>query len=199
MNVNRIQHCIIISLFGATLMINSSCDEVFPPYSIPQNVLSGSIHINDLDTVTVYYNKSTDYYYTNNSLTLNIDVVNTYDDLLQGDAMIGDRLTLQAFGKRPAVIVIPLTLGSLRFPSVFRGTLALSPHDTAKFRIAFLPIDKNNIPVYFGGDYVQVDSFRVYGPIEFIANADIRLFERVQSIFTGNYRFSVFFKEIITD
>ena len=177
------------------LLFISSCDEPFPPYSVPQNVLSGNFKITNLDTVVVYYEEEYDYYYTGSSISLDINVVNTYDDLLQGEALIGDRITLQAFGKKPAVIVIPLTLGSLRTPSVFRGALALPPHDTARFSLAFLPLDKNHRPVYVGSSFVTEDSAKIYGPIEFIASADIRLFERVQSFSISNFKFQVYFKE----
>lgn len=195
MKKHRVQNSIVILSAALALLCISSCDEVFPPYSIPQNVLTGSMNIRDLDTVVVYYNTTTNFYYTNSALTLDINVINTYDDLLQGEALIGERITLQSFGKTPAVIVIPLTLGSLRSPSVFRGSLALAPHDTAKFRIGFLPVDKKGLPVYVGSDFVQLDSSKIYGPIEFIGTADIRLFERVQSFSTSYYRFSLYFRE----
>ncbi|MFA6468512.1 MAG: hypothetical protein WCW35_06410 [Bacteroidota bacterium] len=153
------------------------------------------MRIKNLDTVVIYYYEAADYYSTNSTITLDIDVINTYDDLLQGEALIGDRVTLQSFGKTPAVIVIPLTLGTLRSPSVFRGSIALAPQDTARFKLGFLPLDKNHQPVYIGSSYVQIDTARIYGPIEFIASADIRLFERVQSFHISNHRFKVYFKE----
>ena len=173
----------------------SGCDEVFPPYSTPDNVLVASVKTIDLDTVVMYYRPMFDFYYTNAAVTLNISVVNTYDDLLQGDAAIGDRITLQSFGPTPNVIVVPVILGNLLFPSVFQGTIAMRPLDTALFQIKWLPIDKNNRPVYIGASFTQVDSAKVFGPIEFVVDGDIRLFERVQSISLDRYRFSMYFKQ----
>ncbi len=195
MNHRRSQNIAVLLIALSILAFIPSCEEIFPPYSIPQNVLTGSMKIRDLDTVVVIHYEEFDFYVTTSAITLDIDVINKYDDLLQGEALIGDRITLQAFGKTPAVIVVPLTLGSLRTPSVFRGSLALPPNDTARFRLGFLPMDKKNIPVYVGSDFVQVDSSKIYGPIEFIASADVRLFERVQPFAIGNYRFKVYFKE----
>ncbi len=182
-------------LIGSAFL--ASCDELFPPYETPQNVLAGSISVRTADTVSVFYYAAVDYYVSNTVVTLDIDVVNTYDDLLQGDAHIGDRLTIQGFGPNPSVIVVPITLGSLRSPSVFRGTVALPPKDTARFRIPFVPMDKNNRPAYVGMPFVIVDSSKIYGPVEYIASADIRLFERVQSFEVKNFRFQLYFKERI--
>ncbi len=184
--------------FAFTLVIVilvSGCDEVFPPYTTPENVLVCSFPNAVLDTINITYYSDAGYYSAGSVVTLKIDVVNTYDDLLQGDAAIGDRVTIQSFGPSPGVIVVPITLGNLRSPPVFRGTIALRPKDTAHFEIKWLPIDKNGRPAYVGMNYSQVDSARVYGPIECIAFADIRLFERVQAVATENYRFKLYFKE----
>lgn len=189
--IDNVALCIAIIFF----IFITGCDEVFPPYSTPENVLVGSMKTFDRDTVVMYYHPQGDFYYTNSAVTLNISVVNTYDDLLQGDAAIGDRITLQSFGPTPNVIVVPVTLGNLLFPSVFQGTIAMRPRDTAQFQIKWLPIDKNNRPVYIGAPFTQVDSAKVFGPIEFVVDGDIRLFERVQSISLDRYRFSMYFKQ----
>jgi hypothetical protein len=176
-------------------ILNISCDEVFPLYTEPTNVLSTELSIGKPDTLTVFYDGLSDSYSTSPALTMSIKVTNVYDDLLQGDAFIGDRLVLQAFGTTPEVIIVPITLGSLRFPSVFRGTIALPPKKSADFQVPFLPVPKNNRPVYRGMSYIALDSAKLYGPIEFIANAEIRLFQRVQSIRSNEYRFKLYFKE----
>ena len=189
--IDKIALCIALIFF----IFISGCDEVFPPYSTPENVLVGSMKTIDRDTVVMYYHPQGDFYYTNSAVTLNISVVNVYDDLLQGYASIGERITLQSFGPTPNVIVVPVILGNLLFPSVFQGTIALRPLDTALFQIKWLPIDKNNRPVYIGAPFTQVDSAKVFGPIEFVVDGDIRLFERVQSISLDRYRFSMYFKQ----
>jgi hypothetical protein len=176
------------------IVLTYGCDEVLPPYAIPENVLVCSFENKNLDTVILNYFESNSTYSAGSS-TFKINVVNTYDNLLQGDAEIGDRITIQSFGPSPSVMVVPITLGSLRSPPVFRGTIAMRPNDTAHFEIKWLPIDNKGKPAYIGLNYSQVDSAKVYGPVEFIAIADVRLFERVQAISSENYRFKLYFKE----
>jgi hypothetical protein len=172
-----------------------SCDEVFPPYQEPADVLVGKMQINSADTVNMVFDNFSGSYYTNSVLALNISVKNVYDDLLQGEAEVGERVVLQSFGASPKVIVIPLTRGTLLSPPVFMGSIALPPKSEAKFSVQFLPVGSDNLPVYLGGPFTSMDSTKVYGPIEFIANAEIRLFQRVQPITIRNYKFSLWFRE----
>lgn len=182
-----------MTILGVSLALQS-CDEVFPPYEEPANVLAGTMQINSPDTVDMIHDPIAGYF-SNSVLSIDISVKNTYDKLLQGDAEVGENVVLQSFGASPKIIVIPLTLGNLLSPPAFMGSIALPPASEAKFSAPFIPLGSDNLPVYIGSPYISRDTTKLYGPIEFIATADIRLFERVQPITISNYRFSLYFRE----
>lgn len=181
------------------LVVMAGCDEAFPPYTTPENVLEGWMSIRGGDTVSVFYFPATEQYIVTAGAPIEVFLRNTYDDLLQGEAFIGERLTIQSFGANPEVIVVPITLGHLRTPSVFRGSIAIRPEDTARFQIPWLPVNKANRPIYLGMPFTVKDSVKVYGPVEFIVDGEVRLFERVQSVDVQRLRFNLYFREYETD
>ena len=191
-------YSLIIFILLAISFLVPSCDEVFPPYQEPDNVLVGTMKINGPDTVDMFYEPLSGGYFPSSALGLEISVENAYDNLLQGDAEVGEKVVLQSFGVSPKIIVIPLTLGNLLSPPVFRGSIALPPKSAAKFSAQFLPLGSDGLPVYLGSPYTSTDTTKLYGPIEFIATANVRIFERVQPITISEYRFSLYFREYTT-
>lgn len=189
----------VLLVFMVLLVVMAGCDETFPPYTTPENVLEGWMSGRSGDTVSVFYFPATDGYFVTSGSPIEVFLRNAYDDLLQGEAAIGERLTIQSFGANPEVIVVPINLGNLRTPSVFRGNVAIRPGDTARFQVPWLPVNKANRPIYLGMPFTVKDSTKVYGPVEFIVDGEVRLFERVQSVVVQRLRFKLYFREYETD
>jgi hypothetical protein len=170
----------------------TSCKEEFPPYTEPENVLQGEMQIDIPDTVNVYFDGAN--YYFNGAFVIGIVVTNVFDDLLQGKALINGRVFLQSFSQVPRAFVVPLSVGDLRSPPVVGGNIAIGPGRQAEFSVLWVPISTDEEVVFAGLPYTEVGSDRLYGPIDFIAYADIQLFERVQPIRLPSLQFSLVFK-----
>ena len=182
-------------LLSVLLFLCLSCRETLPPRTEPAEVLVGAITIGELDTVEVQYDAKRDKYTLNASFPLKITLQNVYDDLLQGKAKVDGKVVFQTFGRIPNIITVPITLGNLMVPPVFRGDVALPPKKTAEYDILWIPVGDNQKVVYLGCPSVPVDSALLYGPVELIATAEVSLFERVQPIKIPGRRFTLLFKE----
>lgn len=180
-------------LFASLLV---SCDEVFPPYAQPRNVLRGELSAVVPDTIEVFQSPDDGSYSMNSSFTFKVTITNLHDDLLEGTAQVGGNISVFTFGAVPRLVVVALTLGDLRRPPVFQGNIALPPGKDAEFDLYWLPIpNANNGHMLFEGEsYVEKDSARVYAPISCIAYATAQLFERVQAAKAGECQFSLVFR-----
>ncbi len=170
------------------------CEEPFPPYEEPANVLAGEISVSAPDTVEGAYDPVTGQYFLNTPIILKAKLTNTYDDLLQGAALVNGTITLQSFSAVPRVCLVPLSTGDMRKPPVFQGNIALGPGTDAEFSVIWLPVATDKKYVFEDIPYTLVGKDRFYSPITFIAVAEVQIFERVQPIRFGNLEFTVVFK-----
>jgi hypothetical protein len=173
----------------------SSCEEDFPPYTEPANVLNVEVEAVNADTVEMYFDGLTGQYFINTPMILNVRVINTHDDLLEGEALIDGLMTIQSFSEIPRTMTVPLGTGDLRTPPVFQGNIAIAPDSAAEFSTLWLPIAADGKVVYDGLPFVQVGGSRVFGPIEFMVSVDVQVFERVQAIRAEGFAFSQIFRE----
>jgi hypothetical protein len=170
------------------------CEEEFPPYEEPKNVLAGEVSVDAPDTVEGAYDQMSKQYFLNTPIILKAKLTNTYDNLLQGAALVDGTITIQSFCAVPRVCLVKLTTGDMRKPPVFQGAIALGPGTSADFSVIWLPIATDNKYVFEDIPYTLVGNDRFYSPITFIAVADVQIFERVQPIRFGNLEFTVVFK-----
>jgi len=180
--------------FALLPLLFLSCDEPFPDYSEPQNVLSGEISIIAPDTVIVYKTKSG--YSVNTPLIMNVTITNSHDDLLQGEALVDGLVTVQSFSEIPRALTVQLTTGNLLAPPVFQRNIALGPGASAQFSTLWIPFGIDDKIVYDGLPYVQSASGRIYGPIDFAPAIEVQLFERVQPIKFDGAMFTLTFREL---
>ncbi len=178
----------------ALLTLVPACDEVFPPYDEPKDVLEGTLNVIAPDTVDLFYERVTEQYFLMSQLIVRVSVVNVYDNLLQGTARVDGTVALQSFSQLPRTLLIPLTQGNLLTPPVFQGSLALAPGDSAEFSELWLPFATDGKIVFEGLPFQIVDSAKVYPKMDFVATAKAQLFERVQAISVGDYKFSAVFR-----
>lgn len=193
---NRTASIILNVSIGVMLVCIDACKEPFPSYQEPVDVLVGEVTLSAPDTVDVYYNGITQGYYLNSVMVLKVVVTNVHDDLLQGLALVGGRITLQSFGEVPRILVVPLSASNLRTPPLFGGNLALGPGRKAEFTELWLPYSTDSHIVFEGVSYTVVNGDRVYGPIDFIAFSDVQIFERVQPIRTSPLQFRLVFRVV---
>jgi hypothetical protein len=170
------------------------CDEEFPTATTPENVLVGGLTIDSPDTVALHYDEGTHQYFLNSVLFFNVDVTNVYQNLLSGDALVNGTITIQSFGEIPRVLVVPLTTGNLVQPPVFHRTISLAPGKKAEFTSRWIPYATDGNIVFEGLPSTVVGSARYYGPITFLASAEVQLFERVQPIKFGHLEFRLVFR-----
>ncbi len=170
-----------------------SCKEEFPPYTEPSEVLKGNLQLLAPDTVRAYAPFGGGYFF-DNSMAISLVVTNVHDDILQGQALVGGSVYLQSFSEVPRAFVVPLTLGDLRTPPVAQGNIALGPGRHAQFSLLWLPYATDGQVVFAGLPYVQIGSDKIYGPIDFMAYADVQLFERVQPVRVPSIQFRLTFR-----
>jgi hypothetical protein len=171
-----------------------SCDEPFPGYTEPENVLSGTVSVEAGDTVTVYEIKGG--YSVSGALIMNVTVTNAHDDLLEGEAFVDGLVTVQSFSEIPRALTIPLTTGNLLAPPVFQGNVALAPGASAVFSTLWIPFATDGTIVFEGLPYVTVDGAKIYGPIDFLPSVDVQIFERVQPIQFEGEMFTIAFRVV---
>lgn len=185
----------IIALTLCSLSL--SCDEVFPPYTEPQEVLQGAISVSQLDTFTVGFNSNLSRYFAIQPLSFEVSLKNVHNDLLQGDAAVEGLITVNSFGQVPRVCVIPLSKADLLTPPIFQGTVSLPPGKQAVYSVQWMPLATDGKMMFEGNSFVITDSAEVFGPIDFIANAEVRIFEKIQPSKIENYRFRLYFKALL--
>lgn len=182
----------MLSLVALMIFTTPGCEEEFPPYTEPANVLQGELQLVAPETVSVHSDLSG--YFFNDLLILKTTITNVHDDLLQGRARIAGEISLQSFSQVPRAFAVPLTLGDLRTPPVAQGNIAIGPGRKAEFSVLWVPYATDGTIVFAGLPYAQVGPDKMYGPIDFIAYADVQLFERVQPFRLPSVEFRLVFK-----
>ncbi len=176
------------------ILLACGCEEEFPPYTEPENVLRAELVMQSPDTVLLYRDGVTGNYYLSTPMTFRVIVTNTYQDLLQGEARVGEQIVAQSFATVQRTMVVPLTLGSLLRPPVFQNTVALAPQSDAEFSLLWLPIGTDGRWVFEGNPFVNLGGDQLYGPISFLASADAQIFSRVQPVRTPQIAFTKYFR-----
>ncbi|HCV43226.1 MAG TPA: hypothetical protein DGH68_07055 [Bacteroidetes bacterium] len=170
------------------------CKEEFPPYEEPQDVLQGEISKSSPDTLEGYWDPLVQQYFINTPAILHATIRNVYDNLLQGEAHVEGQIVIQSFGAAPRTFLVPLSTGDLRKPPVFQGNIALPPDSAAEFSVLWLPISTDGHYAFVGYPHYVQGGAEYYGPIGFLASAEVQLFQRVQPIRFGQLQFQLVFK-----
>ena len=157
----------------------SSCAEPFPPYREPENVLEGELVLLAPDTIDLYYDDPANRYFINTPMILRVSVTNRHDDLLQGTARVSGQITVQSFAQIPRTLTVSLSVGDMRTPPVFQRNIALGPGSKAEFAVLWLPYATDGRIVFEGLPFTAAGTDKLYGPISFIASAEVQLFERI--------------------
>jgi hypothetical protein len=171
-----------------------SCEEPFPVYQEPQNVLKTELTLTAKDTISCSFDSVGNAYFFNDQLTFNTTITNIHDDLLQGDARINGFIRVQSFGAVSRTVLVTLTPAELRFPPLFQGRLALAPGKSAQFVSIWVPIATDKKAVFVGFPYNVVNGKRLYGPVDFLAATTVQIYDRVQHIQSENLKFKLYFR-----
>lgn len=184
---------IALSLAGLT------CDEPFPVYEEPENVLSAELVLTSPDTTTIVRDSSGSLL-GQEPLMVVLRVTNRFNQLLQGEALISGRVNIVMTS--PVVRVFetePLLQSMLARPPVFQQTIALPPGESAEFRLSWIP---RGLPFFLEGvpftETMLPDSTIVqrFSAVTFHAEGDVRIFERVQHMEIPAAEFSVRYTQI---
>ncbi len=178
----------------AALSMVLSCEEPFPTYSSPENVLQGSIEVVAPDTVIVYFVPEGGWF-LNTPLILNVNMTNIHDDLLSGPALVNGLVTIQSFSEIPRVMTVPLTTGNLLGPPVFQGSVSIPPGESANFSTLWIPFAVDGSIVFEGLPFVSANGKKYYGPISFQPRAEVQIFEQVQPVEFEGAEFTLLFEE----
>lgn len=192
--MKRMRKWLMHAAWLTAAILSISCKEEFPPYRSPENILNPQVTIVAPDTVEVFLDGLTGIYYFNTPLIVRLAVVNMHDDLLEGEARIGGQIVIQSFSQIPRTALIPLSTGNLLRPPVFQGKVAIPPLDSALFSILWVPYATDGNVVFKNLPYTLAGNTKIYGPIDFIATAEVQIFERVQSTRGKELRFSRTFR-----
>lgn len=186
----------ILAQTCAVFLFTAGCDEPFPSAQEPENVLRVEATAHVPDTVTAILDPLFGKWSFINQLSISVQITNTYDNLLQGEAHPEGRVDIQAFTPSAAVIVQEMGRGQLRKPPIFGGAISLPPDSSAEFQVLWIPMGPDERPVWEGGSFVpgSEPGVRFYGPIEFAVKGEVRLFERIQPVQIPEHRFTLFIK-----
>jgi len=168
-----------------------ACREPFPPYDEPASVLTAQTKLTSPDTVVVTISMVGTF--LSSVLRYDVNVINNYDNLLQGEAYVNGQVVVQSFGDVPRTCLIPLKRGDLRKPPVFQGNIALAPDSSAAFSAFWFPLATDGKMVWEDLPYSGINP-RFYGPIQFVASSEVQIFSRVQAIRSGQIEFALVFK-----
>jgi hypothetical protein len=176
-------------------MVALACDEPFPTYQEPTDVLAASVMSEGSDTLLITAD-TTGVVVWCEPLLLSVIVRNTYAQLLEGEALVD--------GSVNVTMTAPLArvFGTMRIepfhlvrPPVLSGNMALAPADTALFSMRYLPPTGDTF--FLDGvpyeETMLADSTirRVYTPVTFQVDCEVRVFERVQPVRAPAYVLTV--------
>lgn len=159
-----------------------ACEEPFPPYTEPTDVLAGSVVLSAPDTVRLSYDPNSGIFFLSSILKFDVNVTNTYDNLLQGDAQVEGRILAQSLASVARTCLVELTPGDLRTPPIFGGTIAVPPGESATFSVFWYPKGTDGKMVFEGLPYTVTPEGSCFGPIPFEVDVRVQIFERVQQI-----------------
>ncbi len=186
---NRVLTLLLLLAAG----LNLSCDESVPAYVQPENILVSTISFDAPETVSVYYDPVPKLYALNDRMNFQVSVKNEFDDLLQGEAKVEGRITVQSFSEAPRLMLVTLTKGELRNPPVFQGKIAVAPTKSADFSVLWYPMSVDKKMPFDGLSFTMIDGERLYGPIKFQAYAVTQIFERLQPVRSNVLEFERYF------
>jgi hypothetical protein len=176
-------------------LVALACDEPFPTYQEPTDVLAASVGSEGSDTLLITAD-TTGVVVWYEPLLLAVMVRNTYTQLLEGEALVDGSVNVTMTSPLPRVFSTSrIEPYHLVRPPVLSGTMALTPADTALFSVRYFPSAGNTFFLE-GVPYEQTmlaDSTirRVYAPVTFQVDCDVRLFERVQPVRAPAYALTV--------
>jgi hypothetical protein len=182
---------VVKSLLFFMIIAPLACDEPFPPYDEPANVLTGNLSLTSPDTALVTVDQTGTY--LSSLMRFDVNVINSYDNLLQGEARVNGQIVVQSFGNIPRTCLLPLTQGNLGRPPVFQGNIALGPDSSADFSAFWFPLATDGKMVWEDLPHTGGNP-SYYGPIRFIASAEVQIFDRIQAIRFGQLEFEIVFK-----
>jgi hypothetical protein len=190
---NSLLTILILVLFLA------GCDEPFPSYEEPTDVLVASIAKAGGDTLIIVRD-SGGTTLSMNPILLNVLVKNTYSQLLQGSAQVTGKLNVVMTFPAPfAFPTTQLVQSDLVTPFVYHDSTALPPGASAKFRAyasgAIVEILEQQVP-YTERTLNDSTKVRTYAPVTFQAEAEVRIFERVQPVRTKPFVFTQTYVQI---
>jgi hypothetical protein len=176
------------------LLANISCNENFPTYEEPKNILVSELSFASNDTISMVYDGLTQMYFMNDQMVFTTSVTNVFDDLLQGAAKVEGKITIQSFSEFPRVLVVQLTRGELRTPPIFQGNMALAPSKSAEFSTLWYPKAVDGNMVFADLPFTGLNGSKLYGPVKFQAQSTIQIFERLQPVKSNVLEFTLWFK-----
>ena len=171
-----------------------ACSEPFPAYAPPDNVLQGEIEVIAPDTVIVFFVQPGSWF-VNTPLILNVNMTNVHDDLLSGPAQVEGLVTVQSFSAIPRTMTVDLTTGNLLGPPVFQGEISVPPGGSATFSTLWTPYAADGSIVFEGLPFVEANGRKYYGPISFLPNAEVQIFEQIQPIKFEGAEFQLLFEQ----
>ncbi|MBI5471509.1 MAG: hypothetical protein HY961_04100 [Ignavibacteriae bacterium] len=180
------------------ILLMVGCDEQFPSYEEPKNVLDASLVRVSGDTVTITVD-SLENFLSSEPTRLRLYVQNRYIQLLEGTALIQGRVNLFAFDPAPKVGTIEISRNNLFAPPIFRDNIALAPGDSARLDITWnhsVLSGRLYDSLHFIEFYNGRTRVRRYAPIMITAEAGVQLFERVQAVRTQPVSFSLVVQEL---
>lgn len=181
-------------------LVFAACDEPFPSYEEPTDILVASIaKVANNDTLYIVADSAGEVI-SSTFPRLTVFVRNTYTQLLQGSAQVSGRVNVILIWPVPyAFSTVQLTQSDLVTPFVYHDSTALAPGASAQFRAVvggtIKSILEQQVPFT---DRTLPDStkIRTYAPVTLQAEAEVRIFERVQPIRTKPYVFTQTYVQI---
>jgi hypothetical protein len=176
-------------------MVALACDEPFPTYQEPTDVLAASVQSESGDTLLITADTTGVVVWTE-PLLLSVSVLNTYTQLLEGEALVEGSVNVTMTAPLARVFrTTRIEPYHLVRPPVLSGNMALAPADTALFSMRYLP-SSGNAFLLEGVPYQETvleDSTirRLYAPVTFQVDCDVRVFERVQPVRAPAYTLTV--------
>lgn len=166
-----------LALHSALLLLSLSCKEELPPYHDPRDVfdgrLSGAYAISPAE----------------NALKAYFTVINSYDETLEGTALLTGRIVLTWQGDSTFRRTIGLTDANILFARHYDATskhLRIDPGDSVRFGISwnFIADDGRDLKrlVRFHPDPTCLARYISEEPVPIIIEGTMKVFERTELI-----------------
>jgi hypothetical protein len=184
---SRVLATVICVLFA------SGCDESLPPRSDPQNFLQASV-ASPYDYATF---KDSSILPPSGKIVASLK--NLYDDVLEKEADIQVTINIWMADAPQNRRTLRLTAYSLSHPALNGNQLTLLPRDSAQFVAVWNQCTDSGIPFWSlvpktWGELPGGERFQQSAPIEFVAQASIRVFKNVQPRVSPPTHFRIIFQ-----